>query len=87
MEFLHSDLQLDYRDVVVVRLDSQANVLLLDSANFSRYQRNEDFSYYGGLAKASPVYLPAPHAGSWHVVLHLGGYSGSVRAGVSVIRH
>ncbi len=87
MEFLYWDVQLGSNDAVLVSLDSAANVLLLDPANFSRYRRGEDFTYYGGSAKASPVCLGAPHAGSWHVVVDLGGHAGSVRAGLRVIRH
>lgn len=84
MNYLHYDLQLSESDVVVVTLDKQANVQLLDDSNYSKYRRGETFRYYGGLAKKSPVRLQPPHAGHWHLTVDLGGYSGTVRASVSV---
>jgi hypothetical protein len=86
MNYLHYDLQLGPNDVVEVTLDKQANVRLLDGANYSRYRRGERHSYYGGLAEASPVRLAAPHAGQWHLVIDLGGYSGTVKASVRTIK-
>ena len=84
MNYLHEDFSLHSGDVVVVTLDSQANVRLLDDVNFSRYQRGEQHSYFGGLAQVSPVRIPVPHAGHWHVVIDLGGYAGKIRASVIV---
>ena len=86
MNFLHYDLQLSTDDIVEVTIDKQANVRLLDDANFSRYQRGEQHSYYGGAAKVSPIRLRPPHAGSWHLVIDLGGYSGTVGASVRTIK-
>ncbi len=86
MNFLHYDLSLGVGDVVEVTLDKQANVRLLDSINFSNYKRGQKHKYYGGLAKKSPVRIQAPHAGSWHLVVDLGGYSGRVNASVRTIK-
>jgi len=86
MNFLHYDFQLGSGDIVEVTLDKQANVRLLDDTNFSLYKRGKRHSYYGGLAKGSPVRLRAPHAGHWHVVIDLGGYAGRVQASVRTIR-
>ena len=86
MNFLHYDIQLASNDDVEVTLDKQANVRLLDDANFSRYQRGESHTYHGGLVKVSPVHLRPPHAGHWHVVVDLGGYAGTVQASIRVIK-
>jgi len=86
MNYLHYDLQLGSNDIVEVTLDKQANVRLLDDGNYSRYKRGERHSYYGGLAKTSPIRLAAPRAGHWNLVIDLGGYSGTVRAGVRTIK-
>jgi len=86
MNFLHYDFHLDSGEVVEVTLDKQANVRLLDDTNFSRYKRGERHSYYGGLAKISPVTLRAPSAGHWNLVIDLGGYAGTVRASVRTIK-
>lgn len=85
MNFLHYELDLTSGDTVRVTLDKQANVRLLDTQNFQKYRSGQSHNCYGGLAKRSPVFLRAPAAGHWHVVIDLGGYPGSVRASVAVI--
>lgn len=87
MNYLHYQSFLDRGDVAVVTLDGQANVLLMDDINYSAYRSGRSYHYLGGLAKRSPVRLAAPHAGHWNVVVNLGGYAGSVRAGVSFLKH
>jgi hypothetical protein len=84
MNYLHYEFDLSPDDVVEVTLDKQANVRLLDTANFSLYRSGKQHHYYGGLAKESPVKLSPPHAGHWHVVIDLGGFAGTVRAGARV---
>ena len=86
MNFLHYPLNLSSGDIVEVTLDTQANVRLLDEANFAKYQRGDKHTYYGGLAKVSPIKIPAPHPGSWHLVIDLGGYAGTVRASVKTTK-
>ena len=86
MEFMHTDFWGGADHVVVVTLDGQANVLLLDDVNFSAYRQGRSFSYHGGWATRSPVRLAPPHHGHWHVVVDLGEYGGSVRAGVRIIK-
>ena len=86
MNFLHYEFDLSAGDVVEVTLDKQANVRLLDSSNFNAYKDGHQHRYYGGLAKQSPIRIPAPNTGHWHVVIDLGGYAGTVRAGVVVHR-
>ena len=85
MNFLHYTLNLNSSDTVVVRLDKQANVKLLNDSNFTNYRRGGRYTYYGGLAKSSPTQVTPPHAGHWHLVIDLGGYTGTVRASVSVV--
>jgi hypothetical protein len=84
MNFLHYDLNLGSSDVVVVTLDKQANVQLMDDANFSNYKRGQRFTYYGGRATTSPARVRPPRAGRWHLAIDLGGHSGTVRASVRI---
>jgi hypothetical protein len=86
MEFLHKELDLNAGDIVQVTLDGQANVMLLDSSNYEAYRNGRAFRYHGGHAKMSPVHLVAPRGGKWHIVVDLGGSTGSVRAGVGILR-
>lgn len=86
MNYLHYELDLDASDVVEVTLDKQANVRLLDEANYAHYQHGERHSYHGGLARRSPIRLVPPHAGHWHLIIDLGGYAGTVQAAVRTLR-
>jgi len=86
MNFLHYEVDVATGDVVEVTLDKQANVRVLDAGNYVQYQRGEQHTYYGGLAKKSPVRISPPHGGHWHVVIDLGGYSGTVRASARVLK-
>lgn len=86
MNYLHYEFDLQSKDVVEVTLDKQANVRLLDAANYSDYRQGMKHHYFGGLAKESPIQISAPHAGHWHVVIDLGGYAGTVRASARVLQ-
>jgi hypothetical protein len=85
VNYLHYEVNTTLGQIVEVTLDKQANVRLLDDSNYQSYRRGVAHTYYGGLAKVSPIRLNPPHAGHWHVVIDLGGYAGTVRAGVRVV--
>lgn len=86
MNYLHQEFEAGPDDLVEVTLDGQANVMLLDGSNYDHYRRGEPFRYYGGLAKVSPIRLVPPRHGRWHVVVDLGGFSGTVRAGMRLLQ-
>ena len=86
MNYLPYEFDLGSSDVVEVILDKQANVRLLDPANYSLYRSGTQYNYYGGLAKESPVRIPTPHAGDWRPVVDLGGYGRTVRATAYVLQ-
>lgn len=85
MNFLHYEVNANRGNIVEVTLDGQANVRLLDSTNFSRFQHGQQHQYRGGLALKSPFRLAVPSSGHWHIVVDLGGYAGRVSASVRVI--
>lgn len=85
-KFLHSDLGHRQRgDVLEVTLTAGANVRLMDSSNFAKYQRGDAHRYHGGLAKRSPVRIGIPSSGRWHAVVDMQGLRGSTRASFKVI--
>jgi hypothetical protein len=85
MQHVKSDLGTVQRgSTVVVTLDTQANVLLLDSSNYRTYVNGGQFRYYGGLAKTSPMRIPVPSTGHWFIAIDLGGGSGNIRSSVVV---
>lgn len=79
MNYLHYEFDLNKDEVVEIILENPANVRLLDDANFALYNQGEKHHYIGGYVKESPLHLPAPRSGHWHVVMDLGGYSGTIR--------
>ncbi|MDF2696271.1 MAG: resistance protein [Labilithrix sp.] len=85
MQHVKYDLgQVKRGSTVVVTLDKQANVLLMDSSNYSNYASGRRHQYIGGLVKKSPVSMPVPRDGHWYVAVDLGGSAGSVRSGIRV---
>lgn len=85
MNFLHQEFQIGPENAVRVELDKQANVRLMDSTNYMAYKSGRAHRYFGGHAVKTPVVLRPPHSGTWHLVIDLGGYGGSVRASTSLI--
>jgi len=85
-DYLHTDFHLNEGDIVRVTIDHQANVMLLDDLGYSNYQAGRQFRYHGGHYKVSPIDIVVPSAGHWHVVIDLGGYSGTIRHSISVIK-
>ena len=51
----------------------------------SQYQNGLQHNYHGGRATQSPVRLPIPHSGIWHVVVDLQGLANSTSASARVI--
>jgi hypothetical protein len=86
MKFLHTEFTGGPDDTAIVTLDGQANVLLLDDSAFLAYKHGTSFSYRGGWATRSPVRLSPPTHGHWHVVVDLGAYTGTLRAGIRIIQ-
>jgi hypothetical protein len=72
-------------EVVEVQLSGGANVLLLDSSNYSSFRAGRRHSYYGGLARQTPVRLQIPRNGHWFLVIHMGGLQGSVRHSMQIL--
>ncbi|NQT11998.1 MAG: DUF1883 domain-containing protein [Planctomycetes bacterium] len=54
-------------------------------ANFSAYRQGRQFRYHGGWMMKSAVRLMPPHQGHWHVVVDLGGNSGTIRASIRIM--
>lgn len=87
MKFQHYDLgYLSGGEIVQVNLSgTAANVQLMSSSDFSSYKSGRRHHFYGGHATRSPVRIPVPRSGHWHVVIDLGGYSGTIRSSVNVL--
>jgi hypothetical protein len=89
MKFLHYEWSvLTPQDTLEIGLDAQANVQLLTDDNYYRFKNGQKYQHHegvAGLAKQSPVFLSPPHTGHWHLVVDLGGYTGSVNVSVRIV--
>lgn len=89
LKFLSKDLGNRQRgDVVEFNLrGSEANVLIMDSSNFSSFKsRGQYRQAYGGTWKRSPVHLQVPRSGHWYGVVYIPpGYRGQVSANIEVL--
>jgi len=73
-------------EIVEVTLSGNAaNVRLMDSSNYNNFKNGRRHTYYGGLAKSSPVRITVPSSGHWYVTIDFGGYAGTVRASVKIL--
>ncbi len=87
-DFVQHDLgSLNAGAVVEITLANRANVHLVDSHNFNRYRRGEDFRGIGGEAVRSPLRLQVPSGDHWYVVIDLGGGAGTIRSSVHVLTY
>jgi hypothetical protein len=85
MNYLHQEFDAGPNDVIEVTLDHAANVLLLDSTNYSSYRNGNPYRYHGGYIKSSPFRISPPRRDRWHLVVDLGGYAGAVRASARLL--
>jgi Domain of unknown function (DUF1883) len=86
MTYLHQEFDAGPDDILEVTMNGHANVMLLDPGNYDHYRKGESYRYHGGLAKVSPVRLSPPSRGHWHAVVDLGGYAGTIRAGMQLLQ-
>lgn len=84
MQYTVYDLhQCNRGDRIQVTLQGNAaNVRLMDSVNYNNYKNGRKHSYYGGLARRSPIVLTVPNSGHWYVTIDLAGLRGSVRSSI-----
>ena len=85
MQHLRYDLgTLKKGSTVVVTLQSQANVQLMTSTDYSNYKAGRAYRYHGGRVTRSPFRITVPSNGHWMVAVDLGGYAGRISASVAV---
>jgi len=87
MKFIQYDLgNLSRGETVEVTLSgSAANVRLMDSSNLSNYKNGRRHTYYGGLAKRSPVRIGVPSSGHWYITVDMQGLVGTTNASIRVL--
>ena len=54
---------------VEVRLKHAADVFLVDTVNYHKYQKGERFKYYGGHYTTTPVHITVSGVGNWYLIV------------------
>lgn len=87
MEFTYYELGRRERgEVVEVSLSgSAANVRLMDYSNYQNYKNGKKHTYYGGLAKQSPIRIAIPSTGNWYLTVDLQGLVGKVKSSMRIL--
>jgi hypothetical protein len=83
--FTHYDLK-DQRagTIIEVTLNAVANVRLMTAPNYQRFTEVLDFKYVGGVALKSPIRMPIPESGHWHLVVDMEGHHGLAESSVKI---
>jgi len=84
-DFLHKKITLGTHQGVRVDIDHAANVMLLTELNFQNYKNGRAYDYYGGHYRSSPAVIRPPRAGTYHVVIDLGGGRAMIRYSVTIV--
>lgn len=58
---------------VEVSLKHAAEVFLVDSINYQKYQRGQRFTYFGGNYTKTPVNITVTGTGRWYLIVRGGG--------------
>lgn len=54
---------------VEVQLNYAADVFLMDSTNFRRYQAGQSFEYFGGNYTRTPMHISVKGSGRWYLIV------------------
>ncbi|MGN1400201.1 MAG: DUF1883 domain-containing protein [Bacillus sp. (in: firmicutes)] len=68
----HYEFDLHMWDVIVLKLESKAEVKLMDEENYKKYSENQPIKYYGGMVTDKVYRIQAPNYGHWHLVIETG---------------
>lgn len=84
--FTHYDLkELRAGTIIEVTLSAVNNVRLMNAGNFQRFTEMLDFKYLGGIAKKSPIRIPIPESGLWHLIVDEEGHNGLAESSVKML--
>jgi hypothetical protein len=74
-------------DVAIVDCAPECRILLMNDANFSRYERGKRFFCREEVRWPLPASLMAPVAGFWNIVLEFGAEAPAVRHSIQIVRN
>lgn len=59
---------------VEVHLKKAADVFLVDSVNYKKFQKDEDFKYFDGHYAQTPVIINVSGSGRWYLIVYGSDY-------------
>lgn len=85
MSFIYSRMTAGPERAIIVFLQHQANVFLMEEAEFENYRFGSLFRCRGGWCRRAPVRLAIPSQAKWCVVVDLAGQDLDISAYVEVV--
>jgi len=86
MNYLVFEIDAYPTDTIRVQLEQQANVRLMDFANYQRYKLGQSNEFIGGHVTKTPFLIKPPRFAHWYVVVDLGGDPSPIKAAVDMIK-
>lgn len=87
MSFIHLRRFMGGGDIAIVNCGRDCRIMLMNDANFSRYQRGKKFFCRSDGREPLPTSLEAPDAGFWNIVLEFAAEAADVRHSIQIIRN
>jgi len=84
-KYLHYQCKVTPEHFIRVSLSAKANVMLLDTLNFYRYQGGKPYAATSTYTDVSEIEIRVPFKSTWHVIIEQMLYPEVIRATVKVI--
>lgn len=84
-KYLHYQCKVTPEHFIRVAISAKAEVLLLDTLNFYRYQSGKTFEAASTYTDVSEIEIKVPYKSTWHVIIPQTIYPRLIRANVKVV--
>jgi hypothetical protein len=83
--YLHYKCKVRPENFIQVSLSTKANIKLLDTLNFYKYQSGKPYEVSSEHLDLASVEIKVPFKSTWHVIIEHSYYDGPIRANVKVV--
>ncbi len=83
--YLHYKCKVKPEHFIQVNLSAKANIKLLDTLNFYKYQSGKPYETTSEHLDIASVEIKVPFRSTWHVVIEHSYYEGPLKAKVNVV--
>ncbi|HEQ71058.1 MAG TPA: DUF1883 domain-containing protein [Spirochaetia bacterium] len=85
MNYLHYQCKVSPENYIKVSLSSRADVKLMDTLNFYRYQSGKPYQTTNVYSNVTELEVKVPFKSVWHVIVEQSDFPGMIRANVKVV--